>query len=55
MPRDYLLRRPEFEDLIRIVAGKIGIDRYGAIEGALREQHRNPICTALGTRTRCAQ
>jgi predicted nucleotidyltransferase component of viral defense system len=26
MPRDYLLRHPEFEDLIRIVAGKIGID-----------------------------
>jgi predicted nucleotidyltransferase component of viral defense system len=26
MPRDYLLRHPEFEDLMRIVAGKIGID-----------------------------
>jgi hypothetical protein len=26
MPRYYLLRHPEFEDLIRIVAGKIGID-----------------------------
>jgi hypothetical protein len=23
---DYLLRHPEFEDLIRIVVGKIGID-----------------------------
>ena len=26
MLRDYLLRHPEFEDLIRIVARKIGID-----------------------------
>jgi hypothetical protein len=26
MPRDYRLRHPEFENLIRIVAGKFGID-----------------------------
>jgi hypothetical protein len=26
MPRDDLLRHPEFDDLSRIVAGRIGID-----------------------------